>query len=125
MSSTPKFAHCDTRKADGCYVQFERVIIDDNDSEPDYLFQDPDYKDADLERLDAFHAGKWHFIGVRARALCLIVRNGVGTYINLESPGLCGTESDSHEDYLNGLFEDEKAELKSMLSALSNPTFEN
>ena len=123
--STPKFAHVDTAKPDGFYVQFERQLLDDEDASPnEYLFQDPDYAEADQARLDAFDAGNWRFVGIRAVARCLIVTHGVGTYVNLESPGLWSIESDSGESYFNEVFEAEKSTLLSMIEAMRNPIIE-
>jgi protein involved in sex pheromone biosynthesis len=126
MLSTPKFAHVDTRKPDGFYVQFERVDHLDEDASPnDYLFQDEDYREQDQARLDSWLAGDWSFIGIRAKAKCMIVRGGVGTLVTLESPGLWGTESDSDPAYLESIYEDEKAELLAMIAAMQNPIVES
>lgn len=125
MSSTPRFAMSDTRKPDGCYVQFSRLIMEDNDASPrDYLFQDPDYAEEDADRLRTFQRGDWSFIGVRAVARCFIVQNGVGTYVNLESPGLWGIESESNSDYLDDVYAEEVNHLKGLIGAMGAPQYE-
>lgn len=127
MSSTPKFAHCDTSKPDGCYVQFERKIMPDHDARPEEkLFNDddPEAMAADQARLDAWKRDEWHFIGIRAVAKCFIVSGGVGTYVNIESPGLWGTESDSDESYINEIYGEEIATLKTIIAAFKKPQYE-
>jgi hypothetical protein len=116
--STPKFARCDTRKPDGFYVEFARITLEDDDASP------RDYDCYSPEQIKAFHAGEWSFIGIRAQARCLIVRNGTGTFVNVDSPGLWGIESDSGEEYLAEVFRDECEELKGMLAAMTEPQFE-
>ncbi|WP_306049218.1 hypothetical protein [Oceaniradius stylonematis] len=122
---TPQFAHIDTRKPNGFYVQFEMITPNDEHGDPtDYLFQDDAYREEDQARLDAYRAGEWQMIGVRARAHCMIVRNGVGTLMTLDSAGLWGTESDSDPDYLQSIYEEEKGELLATLAAMQNPAVE-
>jgi hypothetical protein len=115
--STPKFAHCDTRKRDGFYVEFARITIEDEDAAP------TDYDCYSAEQIKAFHAGDWSYIGIRAQARCMIVANGIGTYVNIDSPGIWGVESNSGDDYLAELYREECEQLKSMLAAMTNPQF--
>lgn len=140
---TPKFAHIDTRKPDGFYIRFERIEIpDDSAGRPDenddgfWPSADPDHcayvAPEDFaeqmriaeERMAAFDRGQWGFIGIRARAHCLIARNGVGTVFSLESAGLWGIEGDSGDEYLNSVFEDEKADLLDMIECMKAPILE-
>lgn len=115
-----KYRHIDTARPDGCYVTFERLTHEDSDSDPrDYLFQDPDYLDEDQKRLDDWHADKWRFVGIQARAHILIVRNGSGTMHEMTSAGVWGIESDSGDQYLNLCFADEKDDLLADMRALS------
>lgn len=145
--ATPRFAMQDTRKSDGFYVQFERVIIDDDAADrPDQMqdgfwpSQDPDnagyvgdctaeqfaeHQRAAERRMRDYDSGTWNYVGVRARALCFIVCNGVGTHITLESAGLWGIESDSGDDYLDEVYHEEIGQLKNIIAAMSNPTYEN
>jgi hypothetical protein len=114
----------DVTRADGCYIKLERVTLDDDDASPnDYLFQDDDYKEQDQARLDAFRSGDWTFIGIQAVAHIEIVRNGTATLYTLSSPGLWAIESDSSEDYLNEVFEDECNALKADIAAFGNATY--
>lgn len=141
--TTPQFANVDTKKPDGFYIQFERVEIPDEtaglpDEMDDGFWPSQDSKAAgyvapDLfrsemnkaeRRMAEYERGGWGFIGVRARALCMIVRNGVGTLLNVESPGLWGIESDSGADYLAEVFEAEKADLLTMFEVMKSPIIE-
>jgi hypothetical protein len=108
--STPKFAHIDTKRKDGFYVQFEREVLPDDDCEL--------RTELSGARKRAFERGQWHYVGIRARAMCMIVQSGVGTFINLESPGLWGVESDSGDEYLDEVFREEVASLKSLIEAM-------
>ncbi len=110
----------DTKRADGCYVTFHRIVENhDQDADPrEYLFQDEDYRDEDQARLDAWRNGEWHFIGVQAQAAVYIVRNGVGTRYTLYSPGLWGVESDSGDEYLGEIFRQECDAIREDLAAM-------
>src|ERR1700730_9929683 len=110
-----QFGYCDTKKPDGCYIQLVRVV------EPD------EYLDASwLEgmRLAAYRNGEFELVHIAAEARCFIVSNGVGVYVNMRSGGIGGVESDSGEDYLNELYDEQVAELKKMIAAFANPTYE-
>jgi hypothetical protein len=126
--STPKFARCDTRKPDGFYVEFARITLDDDHANADAWgvidCGDPEYRKEDQKRLASHRAGDWHFVGIRAQARCMIVRNGVGTFLNIDSPGLWAIESDSGEEYFAEVFRDECEELKGMLAAMTEPQYE-
>lgn len=120
-----EFRMLDTKRPDGCYVRFEQIETPDSDASPnDYLFQDPDYREQDQERLDSWRRGDWYFVGIQARAHVCIVRNGVGTTYELTSPGLWGIESDSDASYLQEVFADECDTLRADLAAMSNPITE-
>lgn len=143
MSSTPQFAYGDTKKPDGCYVQFGREIVPDNDCTPPDKRSDGFWPSKDSNaagyvepakfasemrkartRMTRWQNGHWSYVGVRARACCFIVKNGVGTYINIDSPGLWGIESDSGE-YLDEVYADEIATVKEIIEAMKNPIYEN
>lgn len=120
-----QFTHTDTSRADGFYVRFERIEAPDpHDNPKSKLFQDKRYRKADQKRLNAWRAGAWRYVGIRAQATCLIVRNRVGTTYTLLSPGLWGVESDSGEAYLASIYVDEIATLKADLAAMTSPQFE-
>jgi hypothetical protein len=113
--TTPQYSKIDTRKPDGFYIQFERVEEIDSDG---------DDKTMSRKRRKAFNDMEWSYIGIRARAKCVVVRSGVGTLFNMDSSGLWGVESDSGESYLAEVYEQEKAELLSMIEAMKNPVVE-
>ena len=137
------YAHVDTRKADGFYVQFHMVTEpDDSNDRPDerddgfWPSQDPtaagyvgatDFEEQQTkatERMDAWRRGDWQYVGVQAEARCLVVRHRVGTFYTLRSPGVWGIESDAG-DYLSTVFEEEKAVLLADMAAMQNPTVES
>jgi hypothetical protein len=73
---------------------------------------------ADRERLDAFHEGIWHLIGIQASANVLIPLGGHLVTQTVTSPGLFGIESDSDEEYLEEVYAEECASLIAMLGAI-------
>lgn len=80
------------------------------------------------ERMDAFHAGDWEYIGVIAVARVYVpIGGGSYTIHEFRSAGLWGIESDAG-DYLNEVYADEKASLldnlKTLGAALSAGDFE-
>lgn len=146
MTSTPHYAHCDTKHPNGTYVQIERVLIEDDSARrPDEMQDgfwpslDPDdagyigpKTEAELaaeqakckRRMADYEAGARGYVGVIARAKCLIVRDGVGTYVNIDSPGLWGIESDAG-DYLNEVYREQCEDVKQMLADLAVFTIES
>jgi hypothetical protein len=116
-------------------IEWSRVVTDDhgNYDRPDenddgfWPSQDPkaagyvgDVSQDEFERMHdeakarmrAWEAGEWNYVGVQARATIFVPigGNSFSTY-ELLSPGLWSIESDSGEEYLNSVFEDEKASL--------------
>ena len=70
------------------------------------------------ERADDYGEG-WQYIGVVAHADILVPIGGNSfRMLELDSAGLWGVESDSGEEYLNEIYEEEKAELRSQLATL-------
>ena len=117
-----QFRHIDTTRANGCYVAFERIEHFDTDATPmDYLFQDEDYREADQARFTAWKNDEWHFIGIQAKAHITLVRDGIATTHELTSGGLWAIESDSDEDFLSEIFEQEKAALMDDIHAMGEP----
>ena len=50
-----------TRSAE---IEIDMIETYDPESSPlDYLFQDPDYRRQDEDRLAAWRIGEWHFVG--------------------------------------------------------------
>jgi hypothetical protein len=103
-------------KKSGVQVQKLQIVHarDDHSDPRDYLFQDPDYKEEDQERLDAFNNGDWYMLGIFVRAE-LVVN---GTIQTVQSPGLWAIESDSGEDYLNEVAGEEYEVLLGILKEL-------
>ncbi len=98
-------------------IEYEMTCEHDWDSSPrDYLFQDPEYQEQDQERLEAWERGDWSFIGIQAKATIRVPAGGTSFAIyTLTSPGLWSVEDDSGEEYLNSIFEEEKAALSEAL----------
>lgn len=125
---TKQFRHFDTKRADGSYVTFERITVDDESSGSFYARDVRDVlrklrendEGMTLSRAQAFARDEWRYIGVQARAHIHIIQNGAGTYYTLTSAGLWGIESDSGEDYLNEVFDEEKNALTADLAAMWN-----
>jgi hypothetical protein len=119
--STPKFAYADLKlpTADGCYIHYERLILEDDDATPeDHLFHYDEYRTEDEKRLEAYYNDEWHYVGVRAVAHIRLVKNNVAFYTTLESAGVWGIESDSGEEYLREMFEQECRELEGWLKMI-------
>ena len=70
------------------------------------------------ERLNAFHEGAWHLMGIQAAATFLIPLDGHYVTQTITSPGLWGIESDSDDAYLDEIFSGECDSLAAMLAAL-------
>lgn len=109
----------DTTLADGCYVRFERAEREDSDSDPRDWMDETD----DAERIKAWENGEWSLMGIQAMAHCEIVRGGVGTYYTLMSAGVWGIESDSGEEYLEGVYQGEVDQLKADIEAMNAPIY--
>jgi len=145
MSSTPRYSHADTKRPDGCYVQFERVILEDDNPEPPDARDDGFWPSRDpnaagyvgekelpnytawrakaRERMDAWKRGDWGYVGVRARANCFIVCNHVGTHVSIESGGCWGIESDAG-DYLDVVYKEQIEQVKELIAAMAKPIYE-
>lgn len=104
------------------HIDIDKVTVCDPDAQPlDYLFQDPAHREQDEARLRAWRNDEWHFVGVRARATIKIpYGSNTECWITAElfSPGLCGIESNSGEDYFDQVYRDEREILLGMLASL-------
>lgn len=70
-------------------------------------------------RYNAWRRGRWHYMGVRARASIFIPIGGKSfRVLILESAGLWGIESDSAESYVASVYQGERAALLSELETL-------
>lgn len=104
-------------------INISREIIPDDDADLSWLEQSDEqmgegFEASAKERLEAYRRGDWHMVGVRAKADIAITRNGVTVRHELTSPGLWGIESDSGEEYLESVFQEEKAALGADLEAI-------
>src|ERR1700678_2213090 len=94
-------------------VTIVREVLDDESPDTSYLEQD-DWED----RLAEYRRGDFSFVGVRAKAKIRVPHGKDWILSEMTSPGLWGIESDSGEDYLQEVFEEEKATLLEMLESL-------
>jgi len=96
------------------YRNIEVEQIEDDCPDVSYLTQDEF-----SNRLGEYQKGNFFFVGVRAQCEVLIPM-GENTFVTLKltSPGIWGIESDSSDEYLHEVAEDEKAVLLEMLSKL-------
>jgi len=85
------------------------------DEDPDTSWMD-DPENAD--RREAYERGDFAFVGVRAEAE--VVVEGVAQ--TLTSGGLWGTESDSGEEYLREVAEEEYRDLRQILLSIGVPS---
>lgn len=70
-------------------------------------------------RMADWRAGRWHYIGIRARAVLHIPIGGSSFRIlTLESSGLWGIESNSGKAYLAEVYAEERRELMKELATL-------
>ena len=92
---------------------FRRRIVPDDCPDASYLEQE-----GFADRLEQYRQGAFDFVGVRA-AIELPIPFGKDRILTrIESPGLWGIESDSGEDYLDSVFQEESAILANMLTEL-------
>ena len=70
------------------------------------------------DRLEQYRQGAFDFVGVRAAVELPIPFGKDRILTRIESPGLWGIESDSGEDYLDSVFQEESAILADMLAEL-------
>ena len=113
-------------------IEWERETLDDEC--PDVSFLDADsgrYDDvADAEERARYMAedearlqdygSSWWMIGIRAKATIQVPIGGNSfSVFTLTSSGLWGIESDSTEDYLASVFDEQCQELKACLETIS------
>lgn len=117
--------------------EFEREIIEDEHPDLSWLEADrgryDDVEDAedrqryeaeDRRRLEAY-GSSWWMIGVRAKVTVWVPIGGNSfTRYELTSAGVWGVESDSGEEYLAEIFDEQKAELVDALKAIGEAAAE-
>lgn len=108
-------------------IDFEMQIEHDPEAHPkDYLFQDPEYCEQDEARFNAWRKGDWHFVGVRAKATIKFpYGSNPDCWITSEllSPGLWSIESDSGDDFIRQVYDEEREILAGMLASLKTCDF--
>ena len=92
---------------------FDRQIVPDDCPDTSYLEQD-EFED----RLEQYRRGEFDFVGVRAAVEVPLPYGKDRILTRIESPGLWGIESDSGEDYLESVFQEESTILADMLTEL-------
>ena len=75
---------------------------------------DPDYIEQDYKRHEAYNAGQWQMVGVRA-SINIIVEDTIQT---IQSAGLWGIESDSGDTYFAEVYAEECSQLTDILNAM-------
>lgn len=121
MNTNDQFRNYDLRDASSVdpnkvRIEWSREVVEDDsyrtfgdyDGHPEGSEEEAQAK----ERWEAHERGEWSFVGIRAQATIHVPIGGNSfcTYM-LTSAGLWGVESDSGEEYLNEVFEEEKASL--------------
>ena len=91
----------------------DRQIVPDDCPDASYLEQNG-FED----RLAEYRRGGFDYIGVRAAVELPIPFGKDRILTRIESPGLWGIESDSGEEYLDSVFQEESAILTDMLAEL-------
>ena len=77
------------------------------------------YVRQDYERMERLYRGDWHYMGIRAEAEIVILSGKMGaTSQTISSGGLWGIESDSGNDYLQSIEQEELSELRAQLKEL-------
>ena len=115
MSNTrrPRVFEAPARKSKVTLETVRVVVEHDSDPDTSYLEQE-DFE----ERLAAFQAGEFTFLGVHAEADVTID----GVVQTLTSGGLWGIESDSGDEYIEEVAVQEYEELRKILKTIGVPT---
>jgi hypothetical protein len=92
---------------------FCRRLVPDDSPDTSYLEQEG-FED----RLAQYRRGDFDYVGGRAAVELPIPYGKDRILVKIESPGLWGVESDSDENYLDTIFQEEIDTLADMLSAL-------
>lgn len=96
--------------------------LDDSDPDLSWLDQTDDEMgegfEAQAAERKASYGDDWEMIGIRATAQVLIPMGGASNMQTIESPGLWGVESDSTDEYLHQIEDEQLDELRGILDAL-------
>lgn len=93
---------------------FEMLVIPDDSPDPSYMDQD-----GWADRKAQYENGDFGFVGVRAVATLKIPHGCDHIDVKVESPGLWGIESDSGNEYLRSVYDEEVLVLTDMLNGLN------
>lgn len=79
----------------------------------------PERAQQDYDRMEAYHRGEWHCVGIRAEAEIQTSGDGRNWLCNrISSGGLWGLESDADDDYFDVVVEEELVTLRNALAEL-------
>jgi hypothetical protein len=92
---------------------FSRRTTPDDCPDTSYLEQEG-FED----RQEQYRQGAFEFVAIRAAVELPIPFGADRILVKIESPGLWGIESDSDEDYLESVFQEESNTLADMLAEL-------
>jgi hypothetical protein len=76
------------------------------------------YQAQDKKRLEAYYNDEWHMTGVKAVAEIHIIKDNWTEVINVDSFGLWGIESDSGEEYIKEVAQEQIEDLSETLAEL-------
>ncbi len=102
------------RKRSAPQVQTIKVVVLP-DEDPDTSWMDDPEND---DRREAYERGDFAFVGVRAEADVVVE----GVVQHLTSGGLWGVESDSGEEYIEGVGAEEYGDLRKILTSIGVST---
>lgn len=95
--------------------EFRKEVVPDTSPDASYLEQE-----GFEERLAEYRSDRFSFVGVYAAVTLRIPFGTDGTRIlqEIRTPGLWGIEDDSSPEYLEEVFQEECATLRTMLEAM-------
>jgi hypothetical protein len=119
MATRRRVVDVPARRRSALEVRAIRVrVLHDEDPDTSYFDSgDPEYKDQDEERRQAYENGDFSFVGVRAEAEVVVE----GVIQTITSGGLWGIESDSGE-YVKDVALEEYDNLREILKAIGVST---
>jgi hypothetical protein len=119
MATRKRVVDVPARRRSALEVRAIRVrVLHDEDPDTSYFDSgDPEYKDQDEERRQAYENGDFSFVGVRAEAEVVVE----GVIQTITSGGLWGIESDSGE-YVKDVALEEYDNLREILKAIGVST---
>jgi hypothetical protein len=113
MATRKRFVDVAPRRAAPTVSAIKVLVLPDEDPDTSWM-DDPEHAD----RREAYERGDFAFVGVRAEAEVVI--EGVGQ--TLTSGGLWGIESDTSDEYLREVAEEEYRDLRQILLSIGVPS---